>query len=149
MEQLGLDRQEEQLVVFQLDGQHYGLDIGLVQEIINWQPVTKMPQSAPFLEGIINLRGRITPVMNLRTRFGLRSCETKDHGCILVVKLEEVIGLMVDGVSEVLRVRLDQIEPAAANLGDGGDYVRGIAKTPDGLIILLRPESLRWAGDAS
>ncbi len=130
---------EEQLVVFELAGESYGVEIGRVQEIDRMQAITVVPQAPPFVEGVINLRGRITPVVDLRTRFGLPKAEPTPLTRIVVVKAgEEWVGLVVDAVSEVLRIPVDAIEPPSAMVTTAeSTYLRGIAKLESRLIILL------------
>jgi purine-binding chemotaxis protein CheW len=130
---------EEQLVVFELAGESYGVEIGRVQEIDRMQTITVVPQAPPFVEGVINLRGRITPVVDLRTRFGLPKAEPTPLTRIVVVKAgEEWVGLVVDAVSEVLRIPVDAIEPPSAMVTTAeSTYLRGIAKLESRLIILL------------
>jgi purine-binding chemotaxis protein CheW len=130
---------EEQLVVFELAGESYGVEISRVQEIDRMQAITVVPQAPPFVEGVINLRGRITPVVDLRTRFGLPKAEPTPLTRIVVVKAgEEWVGLVVDAVSEVLRIPVDAIEPPSAMVTTAeSTYLRGIAKLESRLIILL------------
>lgn len=135
---------EEQLVVFQLGQELYGLEIGAVQEIITWQPVTKVPEMPEYVEGLINLRGRIIPVLDLRKRFRLAQAETGRQTRIVVVEIgTQVVGLIVDGVSEVLRVAQERIVPPDEMIaGVGAEYLRGVAKTEDRLIILLEADRI-------
>lgn len=135
---------EEQLVVFQLGQELYGLEIGAVQEIITWQPVTKVPEMPEYVEGLINLRGRIIPVLDLRKRFRLAQAETGRQTRIVVVEIgTQVVGLIVDGVSEVLRVAQERIVPPDEMIaGVGAEYLRGVAKTDDRLIILLEADRI-------
>lgn len=130
---------EEQLVVFELAGESYGVEISRVQEIDRMQTITVVPQAPSFVEGVINLRGRITPVVDLRTRFGLPKVEPTPLTRIVVVKAgEEWVGLVVDAVSEVLRIPVEAIEPPSAMVTTAeSTYLRGIAKLESRLIILL------------
>jgi purine-binding chemotaxis protein CheW len=130
---------EEQLVVFKLAGESYGVEISRVQEIDRMQTITVVPQTTAFVEGVINLRGRITPVVDLRTRFGLPKAEATPLTRIVVVKTgEEWVGLVVDAVSEVLRIQMDAIEPPSPMVtATEATYLRGIAKLSERLIILL------------
>lgn len=130
---------EEQLVVFELAKEYYGVDIGKVQEIIRLQEITEVPRAPVFVEGVINLRGKITPVVDLRKRFGLPLGEQNKDGRIVVVKVAgHLVGLMVDGVSEVLRVSRECIEPPSPLVTTlDSAYLQAIAKLEDRLIILL------------
>lgn len=130
---------EHQLVVFELGTERYGLDIAVVHEIIRHQPVTAVPQAPAFLDGVINLRGWIVPVVDLRRRLGMTAAAVTRDSRIVVTEVEGArVGLIVDGVSEVRMVPGAAIErpPAAATLGDAS-CVRGIAKLDDRLVILL------------
>src|ERR687888_2756041 len=103
---------EQQLVVFQLGAELYGVEIARVHEIIRLQAVTRVPRAPAFVEGVINLRGKVIPVVDLRRRFGLPPAEHTRASRIVVVELgDHVVGITVDGVSEVLRVDTATVEP--------------------------------------
>jgi purine-binding chemotaxis protein CheW len=103
---------EKQMVVFELGNEFYGVDIAAVEGIIKMQAITKMPQAPAFVDGITNLRGSVVPVIDLRTRFGLpRQESSKETRIITIVMDGTKIGMVVDGVSEVLSVPDDSIEP--------------------------------------
>lgn len=144
MSQVSREQREEHLVVFRLADEYYGLDIGAVQEIILWQSVTRVPLTPEFVEGIINLRGSVIPVIDLRKRFGLKCAEPGRETRTVVVEIGAlVVGLVVDGVSEVLRVPGDRISPPSAVIsGVETELVRGVAKTDDRLIILLDADQI-------
>lgn len=140
-----VDRQEEQLVLvlFRLAGENYGLDIGCVREIIVWQPVTRVPRTPPFIEGIINLRGNVIPVIDLRRRFSLPAADRDRSTRIVVVEIASVVvGLVVDAVSEVIRLPAGTVEPPSEVLAVDTTFIRGIARTDQRLIILLNPERI-------
>jgi purine-binding chemotaxis protein CheW len=142
---------EFQLVVFELGEERYGLDIATVYEIIRHQPVTAVPQAPSFVEGVINLRGRIIPVVDLRRRFGmLQGTLTKASRIVVCEAAGTRVGLVVDGVSEVLMVPLDSIEqtPDVAS-GSDTQYLRGIAKLGERLVILLDLTGLFGEADAA
>jgi purine-binding chemotaxis protein CheW len=142
---------EIQIVVFELGDERYGLDIATVYEIIRHQPITAVPQAPVFVEGVINLRGRIIPVVDLRDRFGMRQGDLTKASRIVVADAGGTrVGLVVDGVSEVLMVPTDAIEPTpdvAANADH--EYLRGIAKLGERLIILLDLNGLFGEADAA
>lgn len=129
-----------QLVSFSLSGEEYGIDILKVQEINRMLSVTKVPNASEFVEGVINLRGKVIPIMSLRKKFGL---ETKAHDKktrIVVVDIEQqTLGVVVDEVSEVLRLPVGTIQPPPAAVTGGKDtaYIRGIGKVGERLLILL------------
>lgn len=128
-----------QLVTFTLGTEEYGVDIMRVQEIIRMQDITRVPQMPPFIEGVINLRGNVIPVIDLRKRFALPVAEQTVQTRIVVVNVEgRVTGVVVDAVSEVMRVGEDQLEPPPPVVaGIGHEYLRGVGKIGGRLVILL------------
>ncbi len=130
---------EEQLVIFELANEVYGVDIGRVQEIIRMTSITKLPRAPEFVEGVINLRGKVIPVVDLKKRFGLEEGERGRSSRIVVVDVgQQTLGMVVDGVSEVLRINRSAIEPPSPVVTTiESDYIRGIAKLEARLIILL------------
>src|SRR5438067_6687171 len=130
---------ERQLVVFQLGAELYGVEISRVHEIIRLQSVTRVPRSPAFVEGVINLRGKVIPVVDLRRRFGLPTADHTRASRIVVVEIgDQVVGIVVDGVSEVLRVSSVIVEPPSPVVaGIDSEYLNGIAKLPERLVILL------------
>ena len=130
---------EQQLVVFDLAQEAYGVDIGTVREIIRMQDVTSVPHRPDYVSGVINLRGRITPVVDLRKRFDLAEQEITRDSRIVVVDIDgDDIGMIVDAVTEVLRISTTQIEPPSTMIAAGGsDYIVGIAKLEERLVLLL------------
>ena len=130
---------EQQIVVFDLAGETYGADIHAVREIVRMQEITSIPQAPPSIEGVINLRGKVNPVMDLRKRFGLRASEeTKDSRIVVVDIGEQDVGLIVDAVAEVNRIPSDAIEPPSSVVTtEDSDFISGIAKFEERMIILL------------
>lgn len=133
---LGLD---EKYVVFQLAGESYGVNISRVREIIRMQDITEIPQTLDYIKGVINLRGRVTPVIDLRRRFGFAPGEHTNSTRIIVVQmLDQLIGIIVDSVNEVLPVPSGAIEPPSPIIaGVDSKYLKGIAKLDDRLIVIL------------
>lgn len=130
---------EQQIVVFHLAGELYGVDIALIQEIIRLSEITRVPNTSPEIEGIINLRGRIVPIVDLRRCMGLPSAATTSTTRIFVLALEEhTVGVIVDRAEGVIRLPETQIEPPSQlmTLRDQ-DFVRGVGKTEENMIILL------------
>ncbi|MCE5313388.1 MAG: chemotaxis protein CheW [Armatimonadota bacterium] len=129
----------EQLVVFGLADEYYGVDIGSVNTIIRMQEITAIPKVAQFVEGVINLRGTIIPVINLRKRFGLPMGElTKAARIVVVEAAGQMIGMTVDAVAETLRLPVDSIEPPSPVISSvDSDYLRGVGKQENRLVILL------------
>ena len=142
------DEREGKYLTFILDKEEYGIHISNVREIIGMMTITRVPRSPDFIKGVINLRGKVIPVVDLRTRFGMRSVETTDRTCIVVVEIcreseRLVIGLVVDSVSEVLAVKGVDIEDAPS-FGARLDtrYILGMAKLDGGVKILLEIEKV-------
>ncbi len=134
-----IQQDELQLVVFDLADEGYGVDISAVREIIRLQEITQVPRTPEFVEGVINLRGKVIPVIDLRKRFGLTvEAESQDNRIVVVDIGEQDIGVIVDAVTEVLRIPTDSVEPPASVITTAGsDYLLGIAKLNSRLIILL------------
>lgn len=129
-----------QLVIFQLGGEEFGVEIVKVQEIIRMPDITHIPQSPDFVEGVINLRGKIIVVINLDKRFNLNLKEVDENSRIIVVEIENnVVGMIVDSVNEVLRIPKSSVEPAPDLVLSqiSRDYLKGVGKVDDRLLILL------------
>jgi len=131
--------QFEQLVVFQLANEYYGIDIGAVSTIIRMQELTAVPQTPHYVEGVINLRGSIIPVIDLRKRFNLLEEAISKSSRIVVVEANGIlVGMIVDAVAETLRISTDMIEPPSCVVASTeSKHLRGIAKQGDRLVILL------------
>ena len=134
----------EHLATFFLDREEYGVDVKQVSEIRRVTEITAVPRAPEFMRGVINLRGRILPVMDLRCKLGLGEVGDTPNTRIIVVKVRErLLGLLVDGASQVLKVPVSRIEPPPEEVVErGGDYIRGVAKLDDRLIILMDIERL-------
>lgn len=130
---------EEQLVTFSLGSEEFGVDIMCVQEIIRIPPITRVPKAPSYVEGVINLRGNVIPVVSLRTRFGMEPVEEDDLSRIIVLQVQnKVFGIRVDAVTEVLRLDQDSIEPPPpVSLGVDASFIRGVGKIGERLLILL------------
>jgi purine-binding chemotaxis protein CheW len=127
-----------QLVSFRLGGEEYGLEILKVQEIIRMQSLTRVPNSPSYVEGVINLRGKVIPVVGLRKRFGLENREKDKETRIIVVEVQgDVLGFEVDSVSEVLRIPTDTVEPPPRLSKRNNEYVSGVGKLQSRLLLLL------------
>ncbi|MGQ9511807.1 chemotaxis protein CheW [Thermodesulfitimonas sp.] len=140
---------EEQIVVFKLAEQTYGVDIGAVAEIIRMESITRVPRAPEFVEGVINLRGRIIPVIDLRKRFGLPEGEQTRQSRIIIGEIGGMtIGMIVDAVLEVLRVPTETIAPPPAVV-EGVDvaYLRGIALWEERMIILLNLQKILYENE--
>jgi len=133
-----------QLVTFRLGNEEFSVDILKVQEIIRLMELTRVPKAPEFIEGVINLRGKVIPVMDLRSRFSMPQAEVTSEARIIVVALESTtVGFRVDGVSEVLRLPVDTVDPPPTMIsGVETEYIKGVGKLDDRLILLLDIEKV-------
>lgn len=133
------DTQHGRFLTFNLGEEVFGLEIKYVTEIIGLQPATKIPEVAEYIKGIINLRGKIIPVIDMRLKFGKEPIEYNDRTCIIVVDTQElVVGLIVDRVSEVLAIDdADVAPPPDIRTGIKNRYIHGIGKVDGGVKLLL------------
>ena len=134
---------EGKYLTFTLDKEEYGIGILKIKEIIGLMPITSVPQTPAFVKGVVNLRGKVIPVIDLRVRFGLHSHENTERTCIVVVEItgrdgDILIGLVVDSVSEVLNIKAGDIEdtPSFGTIVRQ-DFISGMAKMEGGVKILL------------
>ncbi len=140
-------------LTFRLAEENYGLQILKVQEIIGMMTVTRVPRTPGFIRGVINLRGKVIPVVDLRVKFGLPEQAETEVSCIIVVQVDRgddtvVMGIIVDEVSEVLDVKAEQVEPAPA-FGEQVDtaFILGIGKIGDRVIMLLDSDRVLSSDD--
>ena len=132
-----------QLVSFHIGGEEFGLDILRVQEIIRIQALTRVPNSPDFVDGVINLRGKVIPVVALRKRFGLEDLAHDKQTRIVVIEVKgTVLGFIVDSVSEVLRIPKETVEPPPRLGKVEREYVSGVGKLDNRLLILLDVDRL-------
>lgn len=137
-----------QLVSFRLGNEEYSVDILKVHEINRMMEITAVPNAPSYVEGVINLRGKVIPVINLRKKIGLPERGSDARSRIVVVDAGTAVGLIVDAVSEVLRIPADVVEPAPEmTAGSGSEWIRGIGKLKDRLLILLDIEKLVHSGN--
>ena len=142
---------EGKYLTFSLDQEDYGISILKVKEIIGMMRVTPVPQTPEHVKGVINLRGKVIPVIDLRIRFGMSGCEYTERTCIVVVETDSdtgklQIGIVVDSVSEVLRIPKETVEPPPRLGKVEREYVSGVGKLDNRLLILLDVD--RLMGDA-
>jgi len=134
-----------QLVTFSIGEEEFGVEILKVQEIIRTMEITKVPRAQDFVEGVINLRGKVIPIIDLRRRFGLESKTHDKHTRLIVIDIRNmIVGFVVDSVSEVLRIPASTVEPppdVVAGL-ESADYLSGVGKLQDRLLMLLNLDKL-------
>ncbi|MBE3570340.1 MAG: chemotaxis protein CheW [Bacillales bacterium] len=132
------------VIAFQLGDNEYALPIHQVRSIERLMPITRVPKTVPFIKGVINLRGVVTPIIDLRTRFGLPEKEFDDGTRIIVATLNEMeVGFIVDGANDVLDISEDFIEPQPEMVGEiEAEYITGVAKWENRLLILLSLEKI-------
>jgi len=132
-----------QIVTFKVGNESFGLDILKVYEIIRFQALTRVPNLPDYVEGVLNLRGKIIPVVGLRQRMGLEHQEPNATTKIVVASVKnEVLGFLVDSVSEVLRINSSTVEPTPRFREVRRKYVSGVGKLDDGLLLLLDLDEL-------
>lgn len=138
------DTLEGKYLTFPLGNEEYGLEIRHVTEIVGIQRITEVPDMPPFIRGVINLRGKVIPVMDVRERFNLEPKPFDDHTCIIVVNVNgTAVGLLVDTVSEVMSIPSRQIDPPpSVKKGESSRYLQGLGKVGDNVMILLDIQKL-------
>ncbi len=139
------DSQEGQFLTFNLGEQEYGIEIRNVTEIIGIQKITDLPETSDYVKGVINLRGKVIPVVDVRLRFGMVEREYDERTCIVVVNIQDTsVGLVVDTVSEVINIPDSQIEPAPKvnQKRPGQQFVFGLGKVEGEVKILLDTQKL-------
>jgi len=139
----GMAEQESKYLQFELDGEYYGVDILKVREINGMMDITAVPQTPRFMKGLINLRGKVVPVIDLRLKFGLPEASYDERTSIIVIEFKSIygqvqMGIVVDTVSEVVSIPSRNIEPAP-NFGTKmrSEYIKGMAKTKGRVVIVL------------
>jgi purine-binding chemotaxis protein CheW len=130
---------EIKVIVFQLKDEEYGIEVEQVRSIERMQHITRVPRTSDFVKGVINLRGVVTPIIDLRNRFGIEEVATNDSTRIIIVAVGKMeVGLIVDAANDVVDISRDIIEPPPQVVGGiEADYLRGVAKIGKRLLILL------------
>jgi purine-binding chemotaxis protein CheW len=144
-EQLELieDTQKGKFLTFSMGNEFYGIEIKYVTEIIGMQPITEIPEMPEYIKGIINLRGKIIPVMDVRLRFRKAFRDYNDRTCIIVIDIEDIsIGLIVDSVSEVIAIADDEIVAPPNVAKESNKYIKGIGKVGNDVKLLLDSDKL-------
>ncbi|MDQ6969349.1 MAG: chemotaxis protein CheW [Mariprofundus sp.] len=138
-----LSRSEDQYLTFMLSGEEYGVDILTVQELRGWEETTPIPNTPSFVLGVINLRGVVVPIVDLRDRFGLDRIDYGPTTVVIIVKVEaagkeRVLGIVVDAVSEVYDINKEDMQPPPDMDGSISiDFVTGLATMDEKMVILL------------
>lgn len=142
------DTQEGKYMTFKSGSEYFGLEIQYVQQIIQFQAITKIPETEDYIKGLINLRGKIIPVVDVRVRFKQGECEYNDKTCILVITVKDTtVGLIVEQIAEVAEIQKENIlPPPTIGRNDKGHnkYVYGIGKVGTSVKLLLDPEKLLY-----
>ncbi|NLH01248.1 MAG: purine-binding chemotaxis protein CheW [Clostridiales bacterium] len=130
-----LDTLNDRYLLFNIENTYYGLPLAMALEILTIQSITKLPCVAPYIKGIINLRGKVIPVLDVRAKLGIPERKYDDKTCIIVIDLHEMhIGLIVDMVSEVLTVSSDQVIPPPKN---SASFISSVSQLEDKLVLNL------------
>lgn len=142
------DFHTEKYLTFVMAGEEYGIQVRRVREIVGMVPITRVPRTPKHVRGILNLRGKVVPVMDLRLKFDLPEAEYHERTCIIVVDAQggagtAMTGVVVDQVTEVVTIQADEIEPPPrTGTHTRSDYILGMAKLRSGLKILLDIERI-------
>jgi len=154
-ESVAVGGKEGKYLTFSLENEQYGIGILKIKEIIGMIPITPVPRTPEYVKGVINLRGKVIPVIDLRQRFSMGVVDSTDRTCIIVVEIESgagtvMMGILVDSVSEVLNIKGEEIEdtPTFGTRLDT-DYILGMAKMDGGVKILLDIDKVLSEGEVS
>jgi purine-binding chemotaxis protein CheW len=137
----------EQYLTFIMEGEEYGVDILVVQEIRGWESATPVPNSPAYVKGVINLRGTIVPIIDLRGRFDLSKPDYGSETVVIVIKIEtekgpRVMGIIVDAISDVYDVPLDGIKRTGFGDNQNSRFIKGLVTVKEHMVILLKLEEL-------
>ena len=146
MSQVNVDSQEGKYLTFQLGKEEYAIEIRFVTEIIGVQKITDIPDMPSYVKGVINLRGKVIPVIDVRLRFGFSEREYDERTCIVVVNIQSTsVGLIVDSVTEVLDIPAEQIDPPPnVNKSAQSRYIIGLGKTGESVKIILGVDKILY-----
>ncbi|MBR3121559.1 chemotaxis protein CheW [Oceanobacillus profundus] len=127
------------MIVFQLQDEEYAVPVNQIGSIERQQPITRVPQTLPYVKGVINLRGVVIPIIDLRLRFGMEETDFDANKRIIIAQINEMeVGLIVDVANDVIDIPEELIEPAPEVIGTvNADYIEGVAKVDNRLLILL------------
>ncbi|OPJ61902.1 chemotaxis protein CheW [Clostridium oryzae] len=137
------DTQKDKYLIFEIEKEFYGVEIRYVTEIIGIHPITEVPEVPDYIMGIINLRGKIIPVMDVRIRFKKEFKNYTDRTCIIIVDMNDVsVGLIVDGVAEVISISEENVVQPPEFNGTYNKYIKGIGKAGDSVKLILDCDKL-------
>ncbi|MFC5588407.1 chemotaxis protein CheW [Sporosarcina soli] len=139
-----LDQKEMKVIVFQLIDKEYAIGVDVVQSIEKLLTITRVPKTPPYVKGVLNLRGVVTPIVDLRERFGLEAKEMDDSTRIIIVTLPEFeVGLIVDAANDVIDIPVGSIEPQPGVVGTvESEFISGVAKIDKRLLVMLNLEKV-------
>ena len=146
-------KRDGKYLTFSLAGEEYGIGILKIREIIGMMPITSVPESPHFVKGVINLRGKVIPVIDLRLRFGMSEIGYTERTCIIVVEMQGPsgvvpVGTVVDAVSEVLNIKAEEVEDTPSfGVRLNTEYILGMAKMGKGVKLLLDIDQVLTADD--
>lgn len=142
--QQGSGGELQQFLTFHLDDEEYGVDITKIMEIRGWSETTRLPNTPEYVMGIINLRGVVVPVMDIRRRFGMEPAKLSEKSVVIILSsVERSLGLLVDGVSDILEVASSNIKapPSVSNTVEA-DFLQGLVAEEKRMVVILNPEKL-------
>ena len=146
-----VEKEKKQYIVVKIGGEHYGIDISYIDNIVRMSKITRVPKAPSYYRGVINLRGEVVPVMSLRRRMDLDDDEFTDASRIIILKLDAggLMGVIVDEVNEVLSISEDDIEAPSSTLKSKNSFINGVGKNGDELISIFEISSIIGENDAS
>ncbi|MBE5909772.1 chemotaxis protein CheW [Pseudobutyrivibrio sp.] len=146
-----VEKEKKQYIVVKIGGEHYGIDISYIDNIVRMSKITRVPKAPSYYRGVINLRGEVVPVMSLRRRMNLDDDEFTDASRIIILKLDAggLMGVIVDEVKEVLSLSEDDIEAPTSTLKSKNSFINGVGTNGDELISIFEISSIIGENDAS
>ncbi|MBR4707716.1 MAG: chemotaxis protein CheW [Pseudobutyrivibrio sp.] len=146
-----VEKEKKQYIVVKIGGEHYGIDISYIDNIVRMSKITRVPKAPSYYRGVINLRGEVVPVMSLRRRMDLDDDEFTDASRIIILKLDGsgLMGVIVDEVKEVLSLSEDDIEAPSSTLKSKNSFINGVGKNGDELISIFEISSIIGESEAS
>ncbi|MCR5196910.1 MAG: chemotaxis protein CheW [Pseudobutyrivibrio sp.] len=146
-----VEKEKKQYIVVKIGGEHYGIDISYIDNIVRMSKITRVPKAPQYYRGVINLRGEVVPVMSLRRRMNLDDDEFTDASRIIILKLDQggLMGVIVDEVKEVLSLSEDDIEEPTSTLKSKNSFICGVGTNGDELISIFEISSIIGENEAS